>query len=175
MKRILLASAIALGVAAPAAAGPDALGCFARTYDRAHLAQHPDQLITAVKLRIYVPPSPSLSGYHWFTARFKLRGRSKTLHAEGVCHHEASGLRCNVECDGGGVDLTPRADGATMRLDRIRVITCDKIDDMESGEELTGGKDDGALQSLLSDVLTATEGRGRLLDFAGNPLRVALG
>jgi hypothetical protein len=35
------------------------LGCFARTYDKAHLAQHPDQTVTAVKLKIFPsPPDP---------------------------------------------------------------------------------------------------------------------
>jgi hypothetical protein len=47
---------LVLSVAAPAAAGPNALGCFTRTYDRAHLARHPDQLITALKLHIHKPP-----------------------------------------------------------------------------------------------------------------------
>jgi hypothetical protein len=41
MNRIALAGVL-LTLAVPAAAGPDALGCFTRTYDRAHLAQHPD-------------------------------------------------------------------------------------------------------------------------------------
>jgi hypothetical protein len=55
MNRIALAGVLLI-LAVPAAAGPDALGCFTRTYDRAHLAQHPDQVVTAVRLRIYRPP-----------------------------------------------------------------------------------------------------------------------
>ena len=55
MNRIAPAGVLLI-LAVPAAAGPDALGCFTRTYDRAHLAQHPDQVVTAVKLRIYRPP-----------------------------------------------------------------------------------------------------------------------
>jgi hypothetical protein len=53
MNRIALAGVLLI-LAVPAAAGPDALGCFTRTYDRA--AQHPDQVVTAVRLRIYRPP-----------------------------------------------------------------------------------------------------------------------
>jgi len=37
MNRIVLAGLLLI-LALPAAAGPDALGCFARTYDRPHLA-----------------------------------------------------------------------------------------------------------------------------------------
>jgi hypothetical protein len=51
---------------------------------------------------------------------------------------------CNVECDGGGVDVVPRARDATMHLDRIRVATCDEdlIDGGKTAQELTAGKDD---------------------------------
>ena len=55
MNRVVLAGLLLI-LALPAAAGPDAPGCFTRTYDRAHLAQHPDQVVTAVMLRIYRPP-----------------------------------------------------------------------------------------------------------------------
>ena len=164
--KTLLAGALALGVAVPAAAGPDALGCFTRTYDSAHLAQHPDQLITAVKLRIYMPPpdpeyAPSSANVYWFTAKFRLRGRSKTMHAGGVCRGEASDLHCVVECDGGGVDLVIRNDRATMRLDRIRVVECGEVDDETNGEDLTGGKDDRVFRLDRVEPAVCNEGRMR--------------
>lgn len=99
----LLSSAIL-----PATAGPDALGCFTRTYDRGHLAQHPNQIVRAVKLRIYRPPPGDLSKY-WFLAQFRLRGQDEALRTSGICNENASGLHCFVECDGGGVDVVPRA------------------------------------------------------------------
>ena len=128
-------------VAVPAAAGPDALGCFTRTYDRAHLARHPEQVVTAVKLRIYRPPPGDLSKY-WFLAQFRLRGQDEILRTSGICNEKASGLHCFVECDGGGVDVVPHARDAMMYLDRIRVAACgeDYVDG--AGQELTGGKDD---------------------------------
>jgi hypothetical protein len=142
MKNLLLAGVAALAVlsASIAAAEPDALGCFTRTYDRAHLARHPDQLITAVKLHIYKAP-PRYPGQVWFNAQSRLRGKNKPLRTSGACNEKASGLRCFVECDGGGVDVVPRARDAMMHLDRIRVATCDE-DLIDGGEELTGGKDD---------------------------------
>jgi hypothetical protein len=60
MTRIGLAGLLLI-LTVPATAGPDALGCFTRTYDRTHLAQHPDQLVTAVKLRIHRPPRGNLN------------------------------------------------------------------------------------------------------------------
>jgi len=135
MNRIAFAGVLFI-LAVPATAGPDALGCFTRTYDRAHLAQHPDQVVTAVKLRIYRPP-PGNADKYWFLAQFRLRGKEETLRTNGICNEKASGLRCLVECDGGGVDVVPRARDATVHLDRISGPACE-----DSGRELTGGKDD---------------------------------
>ena len=122
----------------------DALGCFTRTYDRAHLARHPDQVITAVKLHIYRPP-PGSSGKYWFLAQFRLRGKDETLRTGGTCGEKvgekASGLWCVVECDGGGVDVVPRARAAMMSLDRIRVAACGE-NYFSGAQELTRGKDD---------------------------------
>jgi hypothetical protein len=105
------------------------------------LARHPDQIVTAVKLRIYRPP-PGGGGKYWFLAQFRLRGQDETLRTSGICNEKASGLHCFVECDGGGVDVVPRARDAMMYLDRIRVAACgeDYVDG--GGQEVTGGKDD---------------------------------
>jgi hypothetical protein len=55
---ILLTGITALLLATGAVhAETNVLGCFTRTYDKTHLANHPDQLVTAVRLRIYHPPS----------------------------------------------------------------------------------------------------------------------
>ena len=124
-----------------------------RSYDRAHLARHPDQLITAVKLRIHRPPPGNTSKY-WFLAQFSLRGRDEALLTSGICNEKASGLHCFVECDGGGVDIVPRARGVMMYLDRIRVAACDAE---EAGEELTGGKDDRVFRlDRVDDAACAT-------------------
>jgi hypothetical protein len=53
MKKLLLTGIAALFLATGVAhTETNALGCFARAYDKAHLAEHPDQLVTAVKLHI---------------------------------------------------------------------------------------------------------------------------
>ena len=134
MNRIALAGLLLI-LAVPATAGPDALGCFTRTYDRAHLAQH-NQVVTAVMLRIYRPP-PGNADKYWFLAQFRLRGKDGSLRTNGICSEKASGLRCLVECDGGGVDVVPGGRDATMHLDRISGPACE-----DSAQELTGSKDD---------------------------------
>ena len=56
----------------------------------------------------------------------------------GICNEKASGLHCFVECDGGGVDVVPRARDAMMYLDRISVAACGGDYLNGAGEELTG-------------------------------------
>src|SRR5262245_55973136 len=43
--------------------------------------------------------------------------------------------------DGGGINVVPRGDHAMMYVERIRMATCDS-DYVDSGEDLSGGKDD---------------------------------
>jgi hypothetical protein len=148
MKRLLLTGIAALFLATGAAhTETNVRGCFVRVYDKAHLAKHPDQIVTTVKLHIKEPdPDPDHAqpekGYHWFTLKVKVRGRDETLHTSGICFEGALGLKCHVECDGGGVDVTPRGDHAMMYLKSIRMFTCDQDPIDGGGEDLSGGKDD---------------------------------
>jgi hypothetical protein len=103
------------------------------------LAKHPDQIVTEVKLNIR--PARQ-SGYAYdFALRVRVRGKDEALNTGGSCAAEPRGVKCSVECDGGGVHVTPYAHHAMMYLDRIRMATCGE-DPLNSGEELSGGKDD---------------------------------
>jgi hypothetical protein len=138
------------------AAEPDALGCFTRTYDRAHLARHPDQLVTSVKLRIR-PPSDVDDERPVFEVQFKVRGKNKPLVNTGNCSKEARGLRCSVECDGGGVNVVPRARDAMMYLDRIRLTDGCDGHLIDGGLDLTGGKDDRVFRLNRVNDVACTE------------------
>ena len=89
------------------------------------------------------------------------RGEYKALHNEGLCVQEGSVASCYVECDGGGVRVTPRANSTVlMRLgtqppslgpngevikpdERIRMVPCGTEDvDDGTGTGVTRGKDD---------------------------------
>ena len=144
MSRVLIALVVSLAVivVAPAvgAKADTALGCFARVYDRAHLASHPDQIITTVRLSIKKPDLRSSYAYD-FALSARVRGRDVPLNTGGLCVRELGGVKCTVECDGGGVDIKPHAGHAMMYLDRIRVAKCGE-ELFEGGEELSGGKDD---------------------------------
>jgi hypothetical protein len=145
----------AVGVASRSKA---VLGCFARDYEKSHLARHPDQTVTSVKFKIY--PSPSDVNATWFVIQMQRRGEYKALRNQGYCKQEKSETKCYVECDGGRVRFITRSNSAIlMRLgiqpsygpngeiikqdERIRMSACGAKDiDDGSGPEVTGGKDD---------------------------------
>jgi hypothetical protein len=139
MKPFLLAAIALAALGAPSVAEPLA-GCFTRTYDRAHLAKHPDQTVTAVKLKLI-----ATNNRYDFILAFKVRGSNKTLRTEGFCMPDErgrAGLNCRVECDGGGIFVSHRANDLMMHLDHIRVVgSCDESV-IDSGQDLSGGKDD---------------------------------
>jgi hypothetical protein len=164
MMRLTIVSAILIVSATivlfPAAAITETLrGCFTRTYSKTHLAQHPDQVVTTVKLRIYQAPSDTNTS--WFSIWIQRRGEYKALHSEGICGQKGSMTSCFVECDGGGIRVAPRSQSTVlMKLgvqqppfgpngelikqdERIRMTPCGSWDnDDGSGIEVTGGKDD---------------------------------
>jgi hypothetical protein len=155
MKRILIALAAAV-LAEPASAADDARGCFVRDYDRAHLAQHRDQLVTNVRLLVK-SAAPGSADRFDFVLWLKKRGRPEALHTLGSCRETASGFRCSVECDGGGIDVGNRGAYVMMHLDRIRMGSCD-VDphDPLRSEDVTGGVDDFDFKmSRMSDATCA--------------------
>jgi hypothetical protein len=144
---------------APAAVTPDKVaGCFTRTYDRTHLAKHPDQIVTAVKLHLKKSRNGPSYPYD-FVLAFNVRGKNKTLRTEGICREDAvgtaKGVKCRVECDGGGVNVVHRTSDLMMYLDKIRVATCgDNV--VEGGDVLYGGKDDREFRlDRVRDVMCA--------------------
>jgi hypothetical protein len=167
MKKLFLTGIAALLLATGAAhTETDVLGCFVRVYDKAHLAKHPDQLVTAVKLRIYHPP-PDVArnaGWGnviptWMNMEVRVRGKNVILTTSGICrkgeppdntwqsphlkHPPPPGsLWCAVECDGGGIGVASRGDHAMMYLGGIRASPKSYSCGDESDEILYGNKDD---------------------------------
>jgi hypothetical protein len=144
----------AFGAAADAGMADSVRGCFVRVYDRAHLARHPDQVVTAVKL--LVKQAERGSQYDFFL-HIKVRGRNEVLKTAGLCQTGGPRVHCFVECDGGGIDVNPRPGYVMMYLDRIRMAECGK-DNVEDGEEISGGKDDREFRlDRVDEVMCAGE------------------
>src|SRR5258708_25997580 len=87
--------------------------CFVRRYDADHLARHPLQKVSAMKLLVTAehPPEDTTTGYS-FRLGLKYRHRKGDFDSSGFCGHviaEDAGnelrLGCGVDCDGGGIDV----------------------------------------------------------------------
>jgi hypothetical protein len=159
MKKLLLSGIAALLLATGTAhTESNVLGCFTRTYDKAHLAKHPDQLVTAIRLRVYHPPSDVSAT--WMGLEAKVRGRNVVLSTTGNCRKSEpsnprdfkhlpprGALWCSVECDGGGVSIAPRDGHAMMYLGggfhggirvSVKGVSCGEPEE----EVLSANKDD---------------------------------
>jgi len=60
-----------------------ASACFSRTYDAAHLKQHPRQMTQAVTLSLRFEED---AGYHIIRIMLREKNRPAPLHVVGVCH-----------------------------------------------------------------------------------------
>lgn len=125
--------------------------CFVRQYDSAHLAKHPLQKVSAMKLLVTAEVMPEDAHFsHSFRLGVKFRNRSGNFDSSGGCRHtemsknpnEKETFACAVDCDGGGisVELVPDNKATLLRLDAIRIWNNNKPDD--EGLDLIGGADD---------------------------------
>ena len=141
MKKLLLtAAALALTIHQTLAAPM----CLTREYDNAHLAKHPQQTITAMTLL--------LDEHAYFTVAFSLRGTSNLYLQTGFCPD--GGTTCYVECDGGGLSVSPTRGGWLAHFDRMTTavyrrggsIGCADAVDTGQTAEIEGGPDNSPVK-----------------------------
>jgi hypothetical protein len=131
--------------------GTKAYACFVRRYDPDHLARHPQQKVSAMKLLVTaeIPDDEKITNYS-FRLGVRYRHRSGDFDSSGYCNHivaEDAGneLRfgCGVDCDGGGIGVAMSKDdkSAIIRLERVRIWQ-NNTPDEEAGESLVAGADD---------------------------------
>lgn len=134
------------------AARANTYACFVRRYDPDHLAHHPDQKVTQMKLLV---TSEWMMGdkqlVHQFRLGVRFRDKRGDYDSSGGCNlfhpEEAANetrLGCGVDCDGGGIGIAMGDDDKStiVRLDRIRIWQNKKTNEGGPGE-LVAGKDDG--------------------------------
>jgi hypothetical protein len=125
--------------------------CFVRVYDRAHLARHPLQKVTAMKLLMTAEKEPEAgSPSYSFRMGVTFTRRPGNFDSSGACSAAQATIAgagkaqfgCGVDCDGGGISIEmTREDKATLvRLERIRIWRNNKPED--EGLDLSGGADD---------------------------------
>jgi hypothetical protein len=128
--------------------------CFVRRYDADHLARHPHQKVTSMKLLF---TSELFEGNTELERNFRLgvtfRNKRGAYDSSGSCNffHPEEDVRekdevrygCGVDCDGGGISIAMNKDDKSVlvRLQRVRIWQNNKPDD-EAGDALVAGKDD---------------------------------
>jgi hypothetical protein len=136
--------------------------CFVRKYDARHLAQHPRQKVTAMKLLVtaeWIPEDTQLN--HSFDLALRYRNRRGVFDSGGSCGHadpEAAadskepGLSCSVDCDGGGMGivLTNNDQSVTLHVSRLRIWRGKDPD--EAASESLAGPDDSVFRLDRADI-----------------------
>ena len=80
--------------------------CFIRSYDNAHLAKHPDQLVTSITVSISpLSPGGTTPILNVFTS---FRGDSYYYHGAAFCRYAGDALACVLEGDQGTFSLSGR-------------------------------------------------------------------
>jgi len=146
--------------------GNKTYACFVRHYDPDHLARHPKQKVSAMKLLATAEiPSDQKTYNYSFRLGVKYRHRPGDFDSSGDCGHvvaEDTGkeirLGCGVDCDGGGIDVALSKDdkSAIIRLDRITVWQRNKPDD-DAADALLAGADDKIFRLDRADTRECTE------------------
>jgi hypothetical protein len=131
--------------------GKKAYACFVRRYDAEHLARHPKQKVSAMKLLMTAEiPSDETTLNYSFRLGVKFRHRSGDFDSSGGCGHiiaEDAGheirFGCGVDCDGGGIGVAQSKDdtSAIVRLERVRIWQNNKPDE-DAADSLVAGADD---------------------------------
>ena len=139
--------------------------CFVRRYDASHLAQHPKQKVSAMKLLVTAEGASEDKVINYsFRLGFKYRHRAGNFDSSGFCNHvvaENSGgeirLGCGVDCEGGGIGVAMKDDrSALIRLTRIRIWERNKPDD-DASKDLVGGADDKIFRVDRADLHECSE------------------
>lgn len=110
MQPIYALLATVLALTSHPARSADILGCFAATYDKAHFAKYPGQ--TPTFLAVLVERQGEFLAMS-VTAR--LRGKTGTWGEAGACSANGEGLKCYIDCDGGGFTLHQHGGGVMLR------------------------------------------------------------
>jgi hypothetical protein len=139
---------------------PKGYACFVRRYDATHMAQHPLQKVTVMKLLITAEMVPDDKVLEYsFRLGVNFRDRPGDFDSSGDCGHAAvtkvldpaetvipagTDIVCAVDCDGGGATVSLANNDASLivrPLDRIRIWK-GKNPDESAATALNAGADD---------------------------------
>ncbi|MCX7299569.1 MAG: hypothetical protein NTX73_04170 [Rhodobacterales bacterium] len=85
----------------------DAPFCFARTYDKAHLAAHPDQTVTTFRISPHSEVPQNVANGVVLLVQVERRGSAEVLTGAGYCT-VGKIADCGMEGDAGSFTIEPR-------------------------------------------------------------------
>jgi hypothetical protein len=123
--------------------------CFVRKYDAAHMAGHPRQKVTAMRLLVTAQEYEESPGLRFgFRVGVELRGTKGAYEATGDCSKPQASeisadklkLQCGVDCDGGAltIELANSDKSTLLRIDNAIAISREN----GPGRSLAAGADD---------------------------------
>jgi len=125
-----------------------AAACFARRYDASHLAQHPKQKVSSMKLLVTAENHPKEPTSYAYKVGVQFRNKPGNFDGGSSCSHmvdedgqKAISFSCDVEC-GGGLEIAMAKDdrSAIVKVDVIGVY--DRKHPKGDAVTLEGGADD---------------------------------
>jgi len=153
-------AAFATRIFAGAVPKPKAYACFVRRYDAAHLAAHPLQKVSAMKLLITAEVVPEDKAFDYsFRLGVTFRDRPGDFDSSGDCGHaptvkaldateaavpDGIDFTCSVDCDGGGISVNLAHNDTALivkPLQRIRIWKGKDFDEA-AATALNAGADD---------------------------------
>lgn len=115
---LLISAAPALASGSMDQIFPSDGSCYLRHYDRAHMATHPDQLVTDIAIGPYAPEW-GRQDYVAVTVVVSVIGTDEFLASYAVCRENRGSLTCLMEGDAGGFSLKAETSGK-VRLEVSR-------------------------------------------------------
>lgn len=111
--------------------GAKAYACFVRRYDANHLAQHPKQKVSAMKLLVSAEDAPEDKATNYsFRLGVAYRHRPGNFDSSGYCNHAIAAesgremrFECGVDCEGGGITVALSKDNKSA-IARLAASWC---------------------------------------------------
>ena len=144
--------------------GERASACFVRRYDASHLAQHPKQKVSAMKLLVTAENHPKEETGYAYKVGVQFRNKPGNFDGGSHCGHmvDEDGKKdirfsCDVDCGGGGLEIAMSKDNksAIVHLDVIGVW--DRAHPKRDAITLEGAGDDKVFRIDRVDISECAE------------------
>jgi hypothetical protein len=144
--------------------GDKAVACFVRSYDTRHLAQHPKQKISTMKLLLTAENKPDEPTSYAYKAGVQFRSRPGNFDGGGSCGHmvDENGKKeirftCDADCGGAGLEIAMSKDNKSAILHLNVIAVWDRKHPDGDAESLGGGADDKVLRLDRVDIKECAE------------------